>query len=98
MEEEIESLMKNETWILCDLPKNRKAVGCKWLFNVKTNQLGEIERCKARLVAQGFSQKFGVDYNEVFAPVVNKTTLRIVLSIASKYKLKIHQFDVKTAF
>lgn len=98
MNEEVNSLMKNQTWVLCDLPKGRKAVGCKWLFKVKTNQKGEIDRYKARLVAQGFSQKFGVDYDEVFAPVVKQSTFRILLSIASKFKLKVHQFDVKTAF
>lgn len=98
MQEEIDSLIKNETWELCELPEGRKPVGCKWLFTVKTNQNGEIDRYKARLVAQGFSQKFGSDYDEVFAPVVKQTTLRILLSIASARKLKIHQFDVKTAF
>lgn len=53
MNEEVNSLMKNQTWVLCDLPKGRKAVGCKWIFKIKTNQKGEIERFKARLVAQG---------------------------------------------
>lgn len=57
-----------------------------------------MKKFKARLVAQGFTQKFGVDYEEVFAPVVNKTTFRILLSIASRMNLKVHQFDVKTAF
>lgn len=96
--EEIDSLMKNETWQICELPKGRKAVGCKWLYKVKTNQNGEIERFKARLVAQGFSQKFGVDYDEVFAPVVKQCTFRTIDTIASKLKLKVYQFDLKTAF
>lgn len=98
MNEEIHSMLKNETWELCDLPPNRQAIGNKWIFTVKTNQNNEVERFKARLVAQGFSQKFGVDYVEVFAPVVKQTTFRILLSIASRMKTKIYQFDVKTAF
>lgn len=98
MQEEIDALTKNETWSLCELPSNRKAVGCKWIFKIKTNLNGEIDRYKARLVAQGFSQKFGEDYDEVFAPVVKQSTFRMPLSIASKEKLKVHQFDVKTAF
>lgn len=97
MKDEINSLNINDTWDLCKLPKDRKAIGCKWVFKVKTNEKGEIDRFKARLVAQGFSQKFGVDYDEVFAPVVKQSTFRILLSLASKEKLKIYQFDV-TAF
>lgn len=98
MKEEMDSLDKNETWVICELPKGRKAIGCKWLYKVKTDLNGEVDRFKARLVVQGFSQKFGIDYDEVFAPVVKQSTLRILLSIASFKKLKVYQFDVKTAF
>lgn len=98
MRDEMDSMHKNKTWELVELPPDRKAIGNKWVFTVKTNFNGEIEKFKARFVAQGFSQKFGVDYDEIFAPVVNKTTFRILLSIASRMKLKVHQFDVKTAF
>lgn len=70
-------------------------VGCKWVFKAKTDEKGKVERFKARLVAQGFSQKFGVDYDEIFAPVVKQSTFRILLSIASKLKLKIHQWMLK---
>ena len=95
---EINSLLKNKTWDLVQLPKGRKAIGCRWVFRVKENKDGEIERFKARLVAKGFSQKFGIDYEETFAPVAKFTSIRIVLSLAAKYDLIVHQMDVKTAF
>ncbi|TJX12677.1 hypothetical protein E9840_12290, partial [Tissierella creatinini] len=95
---EVESLRKNETWTLVPLPKGRKAIGCRWVFRVKENQSGEIERFKARLVAKGFSQKYGIDYDETFAPVAKFTSIRVLLSLAAKYKLTVHQMDVKTAF
>lgn len=84
MDTEIDSLKKNNTWELCDLPKDRKAIGCKWIYTIKTDENGEIERFKARLVAQGYTQKFGEDYDEIFAPVVKQSTFRILLSIASR--------------
>ena len=95
---EIESLDKNKTWEVVPLPKERKAIGCRWVFRVKENQDGIIERYKARLVAKGFSQKYGIDYEETFAPVAKFTSIRIVLSMAAKYGLTLHQMDVKTAF
>lgn len=66
MQEEMTSLMINDTWELVERPKDCNIVGNKWLFKIKTNEENEIERFKARLVAQGFSQKFGIDYDEVF--------------------------------
>uniref|UniRef100_A0AAV1TC62 Reverse transcriptase Ty1/copia-type domain-containing protein n=1 Tax=Peronospora matthiolae TaxID=2874970 RepID=A0AAV1TC62_9STRA len=95
---EFDSLQINDTWEIVPLPKGRKAIGCRWVFRVKENQDGEVERFKARLVAKGFSQKFGVDYEETFAPVAKFTSIRVVLSMAAKYGLMLHQMDVKTAF
>ena len=95
---EVASLRKNKTWELVPLPQDRKAIGCRWVFRIKENQAGEVERYKARLVAKGFSQKYGVDYEETFAPVAKFTSIRILLSLSAKYKLTVHQMDVKTAF
>ena len=95
---EYDSLRQNDTWDIVPLPKGRKAIGSRWVFRVKETQDGEIERYKARLVAKGFSQKYGVDYEETYAPVAKFTSIRIVLSLAAKYTLKLHQMDVKTAF
>lgn len=75
MKEEFNSIQENVTWELTELPNDRKSVGSKWVFKRKTNEKGETVRYKARLVAQGFSQKFGIDYDEVFAPVARSTTI-----------------------
>ncbi|OWZ00175.1 Integrase, catalytic core protein, partial [Phytophthora megakarya] len=94
---EMESLRKNETWTLVPLLKGRKAIGNRWVFRVKENQAGEIERFKARLVAKGFSQKHGIDYDETFAPVAKFPSIGVLLSLVAKYNLTVHQMDVKTA-
>ena len=95
---EFESLSKNETWELVPLPRGRKAISSKWVFKVKETVEGFIERYKARLVAKGFLQKYGVDFEETFAPVAKFTSIRIILSLAAHYQLLLHQMDVKTAF
>lgn len=98
MEEELMAIKNNETWELVDLPKGRKAIGCKWVFKNKEDENGNIVRRKTRLVAQGFSQKYGVDYDEVFAPVVRGATFRLLLSIAGVRNYQVKHYDVKTAF
>lgn len=98
MDEEMKSLATNGTWDLCELPSGRTAIGSKWVYKAKTDALGEICRYKARLVAQGFSQKYGIDYDQVFAPVVKQTTFRILLSLASVEGLCVKHLDAKTAF
>lgn len=98
MQDELESLQANQTWELVSLPEGRTAIGSKWVYKVKRDVDGQVNRFKARLVAQGFSQKFGVDYDEVFAPVATHTSFRILLSIAGKEKMMVNHFDVKTAF
>jgi hypothetical protein len=97
MEEELTSIEINKTWSLVDLPNGRTPIGCRWVYKVKDNG-DQPSRYKARLVAQGFTQKFGEDYDEVFAPVTRSSTFRTLLTIASKQNLTVQQFDVKTAF
>jgi Reverse transcriptase (RNA-dependent DNA polymerase)/gag-polypeptide of LTR copia-type/Integrase core domain len=98
MEEELRSIEDNKTWSLVDLPKGREAIGCRWVFKIKQNGVSGKLTYKARLVAKGFTQKFGVDYDEVFAPVVHFATVRTLLAVASARKLLVKQYDVKTAF
>ena len=98
MEKELESLQTNDVWDLVELPKDRKAVGSKWVFKVKTDAEGCVERHKARLVAQGFSQTFGLDYDETFCPVVRFESVRTVIALAAQHGLQLHQMDVTTAF
>ncbi len=98
MEEEIASLLSFGTWDLELLPFGSKALPCKWVFKIKRDALGNIERYKARLVAKGFAQREGVDFSEVFAPVSKHTTFRTLLSIVASDDLELHQVDVTTAF
>ncbi len=98
MDEEISSLMENKTWNLVKLPGGKKPIGCKWIYKTKCDEHGNVVRYKARLVAQGFSQKFGVDYDEVFAPVVRQITFRTVLAVASCRKMIVKHVDIKTAY
>ncbi len=98
MQEEYDSLVVNNTWSLVPFPKARKPISCKWVFKIKHGVDGEVERYKARLVARGFTQTFGVDYNETFAPVAKFVSIRCILALATIEDMEIHQMDVKTAF
>lgn len=98
MNDEMQSLNDNCTYELVKLPENRQAIGCKWVYKIKTDASGEIQQFKARLVAQGFSQKFGIDYDQIFAPVVRQATFRVLLAMATKRSMKIIHLDAKSAF
>ncbi|CAM8941031.1 unnamed protein product [Rhodiola kirilowii] len=99
MKEEMDSLMKNETWELVDRPKGQKLVGCKWIYKKKEGIPGvEKPRLKARLVAKGFTQREGIDFTEIFIRVVKHRSIRVVLSMVAEFDLELEQLDVKTAF
>lgn len=96
MKDEFDSLIKNNTWVLVEKPANQRIVDNKWVFKIKTEQ--KNIRYKARLVARGFTQEYGVNYFETFAPVVRFSSIRLILALAAQRKMSIRQFDVKTAF
>lgn len=98
IQEELEALEKNNVWTLTKLPQDKNVIDSKWVFKIKRNQDGNISRYKARLCARGFNQKEGIDYNETYSPTVRYDSIRVIISLAAKYKLKIKQFDIKTAF
>ncbi|KAK1649737.1 hypothetical protein QYE76_067542 [Lolium multiflorum] len=99
MQEEMQPLDNNGTWDVVPLPKQNKVVRCKWIFKRKEGlSPNEPPRFKARLVAKGFSQIPGIDYNDVFSPVVKHSSIRAFFGIVAMHDLELEQLDVKTAF
>lgn len=98
IDEEMNSLISNNTWIITDLPQGSKPIRSKWVFRRKYNTDGSTQAFKARLVAKGFTQREGVDYFDTYAPVARISSIRVLIALASIHNLIIHQMDVKTAF
>ena len=96
--DEANAMIKNDTWFESELPKGKKAVTSKWIFTIKYKPDGTIERKKTRLVARGYTQTYGEDYIDTFAPVAKLHTIRIVLSLAVNLEWELWQMDVKNAF
>ncbi|KAG9444753.1 hypothetical protein H6P81_016093 [Aristolochia fimbriata] len=98
MDKEIASIEKNDTWTLTTLPLEKKSIGVKWVYKTKYQSNGEIDKLKARLVVNGYRQKPGIDYFEVFAPVARLDTVQMILSLAAQVKWTTYQMDVQSAF
>ena len=98
MQEELQSLQQAGTWSLVDLPAGQSTVGCKWVFKRKLGKDGTVIRHKARLVAQGFTQVPGRDFEETYAPVAKYTSIRCLLASAAAQDWELHQMDVETAY
>jgi len=95
----MESLYKNRTWNLCELPKGQRALTAKWIYKRKASIHGvEEARWKARLVVWGCNQKEDIDYNEVFYPIVHHTSGRVLLAFVVLFDMELKQLDVKTVF
>ena len=98
MDKEMPSLKANDVYELVELPKNRQTVGSKWVYKRKFKSDGSVERFKSRLVAKGFSQKAGQDYDETFSPVVRFESIRSIVGFAVQNDMMLHQMDVTSAF
>ena len=92
------ALTQNKTWELVPLPKDKKVLPCKWVYKKKFTSLDAKPKYKARLVAKGFKQEYGIDFEEIFSPVVKMTTLRVMLGLVATENLELKQMDVNTAF
>jgi transposase InsO family protein len=97
MAKEYESLITNQTWQVAELPMEHRAIGCKWVFNLKRDALGQIQRFKARLVAKGCSHQYCVKYKDTFSPACSLESMRFILALAAELELYLHQMDVCTA-
>ena len=95
---ELNSLIKARTWRYVTKPPTANLVGCKWIFKIKRDKDGNIAKFKARLVARGFTQVYGIDYAETYAPVARYSSIRLIIALAAHYDWELHQMDVKTAY
>ncbi|GJX06329.1 putative ribonuclease H-like domain-containing protein [Tanacetum coccineum] len=98
MQEELLQFKLQQVWVLVDLPHGMKVIGTKWVYRNKRDERGVVVRNKARLVAQGYTQEEGIDYDEVFAPVARMEAIRLFLAFASFMGFIVYQMDVKSAF
>ena len=87
--------MGYHTWKLIKKPLSSNIVGCWWTFRVKRDNLGAVNKFKARLIAQGFSQVKGIDYNEIFSPTIKFTTIRLMIALTCRYNLELCHIDIK---
>jgi hypothetical protein len=98
MQEELNNFTRNQDWELVETPKNQNVIGTKWVYCNKENEDGIVVKSKSRLVAQGYNQVEGLDFNETFAPVARLEAIRILLCYACSRNIKIYQMDVNSAF
>ena len=98
MHDELLQFQRNDVWTLVPRPEGEHIIDTKWIFRNETDKEGNVIRNKARLVAQGYSQMEGVDYDETFAPVACMESIRILLALACQLKFKLYQMDVKNCF
>ncbi|GKD74301.1 putative ribonuclease H-like domain-containing protein, partial [Tanacetum coccineum] len=98
MQEELLQFKLQKVWVLVDFPYGKKVTSTKWVFRNKRDERSIVVKNKVRLVAQGFGQEEGIDYDEVFAPVARIEAIRLFLAFASYMGFTVYQMDVKSAF
>ena len=95
---EVKSLLKNDTWEIVDRPQNRVVVGSRMILTNKLKPDGTLDRRKARLVAEGYTEREGIDFTDTFAPVARLESIRMLVAIAVRENFEIHQMDIVTAY
>nr|CAN59829.1 hypothetical protein VITISV_014235 [Vitis vinifera] len=90
----MKALYKNDTWDIADLPKGKRLVGCKRVFTIKFKVDGFVERYKARLATKGYTQTYGIDYHETFAPIAKMNSIKILLSLVANHNWSLQHFDI----
>jgi hypothetical protein len=98
MVEEIESFHMNETWYFVELPNGRKLIITKWVFKSKFNAIDQVKKYKDRLVVKGYSQVEGFEFGDIFSPIEKLAAIRVMMSLATKFDLKIEKMNVNTTF
>ena len=98
MHEELNNFTRNQVWELVERPKNHNVIGTKWVFRNKQDQDGIVIRNKVRLVAQGYTQVEGLDFEETYAPVTRLEAIRILLAYTCAHNIRLYQMDMKSAF
>ena len=98
MDTEYQALLRNQTWTLVSPPLGAHIVGCRWIYKVKYKPDGSVDRFKARLLAQGYTQIAGVDFFDTFSPVAKPCTIRLILALAFSFKWSVRQLDFENVF
>jgi hypothetical protein len=98
MDDDVRALIKNKTWYLVPPQKGSNIIDCKWIYKIKRKQDGSLDRYKTRLVAKGFKQRYGIDYEDTFSPVVKAVTIKIILSIVVSRGWTMRELGVKNTF
>ena len=98
MKEELDALHKTGTWDLVDLPSRKSTIGCKWIYKIKTRSDDTVDRYKAHLVARDFTQEYGIDYEETFAPMTRLSSVTTLIAVFAARKWPLFQMDVKNDF
>lgn len=98
MKQELDTLQRNKTWVLTDLPPENQAIGSRWVYKIKRRADGGVDRYKARLVAKGYHQVEGIDFTESFSQVAKAVTVRVLLAMATAKEWLMHQVNINNTY